>query len=78
MQLCRIPIFGEFARSTITIPGARLRKLKNIILEIPKNKLVVIMGLQGSGKSTLAFNILHKEGQRKYVESLSMVTWGLS
>ena len=63
---------------TITIRNARLHNLKNVTLEIPKNQLVVITGLSGSGKSTLAFDILHKEGQRQYMESLGMVTWGLS
>ena len=63
---------------TITIRNARLHNLKNVTLEIPKNKLVVITGLSGSGKSTLAFDILHKEGQRQYMESLGLVTWGLS
>src|SRR5690242_819200 len=55
----------------ITIKGAREHNLKNINLEIPKNKLVVITGLSGSGKSTLAFDTLYAEGQRRYVESLS-------
>ena len=64
--------------SSITIRNARLHNLKNINLEIPKNQLVVVTGLSGSGKSTLAFDILHKEGQRQYMESLGMVTWGLS
>ena len=63
---------------TITIRNARLHNLKNITLEIPKNKLVVLTGLSGSGKSTLAFDLLHKEGQRQYMESLGMVTWGLN
>src|SRR3990170_3235966 len=62
----------------ITIRGARLHNLKNVTLSIPKNKLVVLTGLSGSGKSTLAFDILHKEGQRQYMESLGLVTWGLS
>ena len=64
--------------STITIRNARLHNLKNISLEIPKNKLVVATGLSGSGKSTLAFDILNKEGQRQYLESLGLVTWGVS
>ena len=55
----------------ITIRGAREHNLKNINLEIPKNKLVVITGLSGSGKSTLAFDTIYAEGQRRYVESLS-------
>lgn len=62
----------------IAIRNARLHNLKNINLEIPKNKLVVLTGLSGSGKSTLAFDILHKEGQRQYMESLGLVTWGLT
>ncbi len=55
----------------IKIFGARENNLKNISLEIPKNKLVVITGLSGSGKSTLAFSTLYAEGQRRYIESLS-------
>jgi excinuclease ABC subunit A len=55
----------------IIINGARSHNLKNISLELPKNKLVVITGLSGSGKSTLAFDTVYAEGQRRYVESLS-------
>lgn len=55
----------------IRIFGARENNLKNISLEIPKNKLVVFTGLSGSGKSTLAFETLYAEGQRRYIESLS-------
>ncbi|MCL5784251.1 MAG: excinuclease ABC subunit UvrA [Patescibacteria group bacterium] len=55
----------------ITIKGAREHNLKNIDLEIPKNKLVVLVGISGSGKSSLAFDTLYAEGQRRYVESLS-------
>jgi len=55
----------------IIIKGAREHNLKNINIEIPKNKLVVITGLSGSGKSSLAFDTLYAEGQRRYVESLS-------
>ncbi|MBI5184078.1 MAG: excinuclease ABC subunit UvrA [Nitrospinae bacterium] len=55
----------------IIIKGAREHNLKNIDLEIPRNKLVVITGLSGSGKSSLAFDTIYAEGQRRYVESLS-------
>jgi excinuclease ABC subunit A len=55
----------------ITIKGAREHNLKNIDLQIPKDKLVVITGISGSGKSTLAFDTVYAEGQRRYVESLS-------
>ena len=57
--------------SFIKIRGARVHNLKNIDIDIPKNKLVVITGLSGSGKSSLAFDTLYAEGQRRYVESLS-------
>jgi excinuclease ABC subunit A len=55
----------------LIIKGARVHNLKNISLEIPKNKLVVITGLSGSGKSSLAFDTIYAEGQRRYAESLS-------
>ena len=55
----------------IVIKGAREHNLKNINIEIPKNKLVVITGVSGSGKSSLAFDTIYSEGQRRYVESLS-------
>ena len=57
--------------SNIAIKGARTNNLKNIDLDIPREKLVVITGLSGSGKSSLAFDTLYAEGQRRYVESLS-------
>lgn len=56
---------------TILVRGARTHNLKNIDLDIPRDKLVVITGLSGSGKSSLAFDTLYAEGQRRYVESLS-------
>jgi excinuclease ABC subunit A len=59
------------AKHFITIKGARLHNLKNIDLELPHRKLIVITGLSGSGKSTLAFDTLYAEGQRRYIESLS-------
>ena len=55
----------------ITIKGARVNNLKNVDVEIPRGKLVVVTGLSGSGKSSLAFDTLYAEGQRRYVESLS-------
>jgi len=55
----------------LKIRGARQHNLKNLDIDIPKNKLVVISGLSGSGKSTLAFDTIYAEGQRRYVESLS-------
>ena len=55
----------------IVIKGARVHNLKNVDLEIPRDKLVVFTGLSGSGKSSLAFDTLYAEGQRRYVESLS-------
>ncbi len=62
---------GMFMNDKIIIKGAKEHNLKNINLEIPRDKLVVITGLSGSGKSSLAFDTLYAEGQRRYVESLS-------
>src|SRR5262245_20252372 len=56
---------------SIRIRGARAHNLKNVSVELPKNRLVVVTGLSGSGKSSLAFDTLYAEGQRRYVESLS-------
>ena len=55
----------------LIVKGARQHNLKNITVEIPRNKMVVITGLSGSGKSSLAFDTIYAEGQRRYVESLS-------
>ena len=56
---------------TILLRGARTHNLKNIDLDLPRDKLIVITGLSGSGKSSLAFDTIYAEGQRRYVESLS-------
>src|ERR1051326_6810135 len=61
----------NLSASKITIKGARTHNLKNVSVEIPRNKMVVFTGLSGSGKSSLAFDTIFAEGQRKYVESLS-------
>ena len=55
----------------ITIRGVRVHNLKNIDVEIPRDKLVILTGMSGSGKSSLAFDTIYAEGQRRYVESLS-------
>ena len=57
----------------ILIKGAKEHNLKNVSLEIPKEKIIVITGLSGSGKSSLAFDTIYAEGQRRYVESLSLI-----
>src|ERR671914_1977131 len=59
------------AHDWIAVRGARVHNLKNIDVELPRDKLVVITGLSGSGKSSLAFDTIYAEGQRRYVESLS-------
>jgi excinuclease ABC subunit A len=59
------------ARTTIAVQGARVHNLKNVSVEIPRDKLVVVTGLSGSGKSSLAFDTIYAEGQRRYMESLS-------
>ena len=66
----RQPPAGSASRA-ITIRGAREHNLKNIDVEIPRDKLAVFTGLSGSGKSSLAFDTIYAEGQRRYVESLS-------
>src|SRR5258708_1551747 len=58
-------------RSTIAVQGARVHNLKNVTLEIPRDRLIVVTGLSGSGKSSLAFDTIYAEGQRRYMESLS-------
>src|SRR5258706_5258978 len=60
-----------YMENVIKVRGARQHNLKNIDLDIPKNKLVVLTGVSGSGKSSLAFDTVYAEGQRRYVESLS-------
>lgn len=59
------------AQKNLLVKGAREHNLKNIDIEIPRDKLVVFTGLSGSGKSSLAFDTIYAEGQRRYVESLS-------
>ncbi len=59
------------AQNTISIRGARVHNLKNVSINLPKNKLIVMTGLSGSGKSSLAFDTIHAEGQRRYMESMS-------
>lgn len=67
----RVPLGTFKMQNKIIIHGARAHNLKNIDVEIPRDKLVVVTGLSGSGKSSLAFNTIYAEGQRRYVESLS-------
>jgi excinuclease ABC subunit A len=59
------------ARTTIAVQGARVHNLKNISVDIPRDRLIVVTGLSGSGKSSLAFDTIYAEGQRRYMESLS-------
>lgn len=74
MKLCQVfdtVRVDEMAQDKIIVRGAKEHNLKNVNVEIPRNKLVVITGLSGSGKSSLAFDTIYAEGQRRYVESLS-------
>ena len=59
------------ARTTISVQGARVHNLRNISVELPRDRMIVITGLSGSGKSSLAFDTIYAEGQRRYLESLS-------
>src|SRR5512142_2399975 len=70
-QIVLVEKFGDVSKEFIKIGGAREHNLKNLTLNIPRDRLVVITGLSGSGKSSLAFDTIYAEGQRKYVESLS-------
>src|SRR5205809_5492818 len=65
------PAASKVSRNVIYIKGARVHNLKNISVEIPRNKLVVVTGVSGSGKSSLTIDTLFAEGQRRYAESLS-------
>src|SRR5688572_13704606 len=62
---------GAAPTSYIRVRGARTHNLKNISVDLPRQRLIVVTGLSGSGKSSLAFDTLYAEGQRRYVESLS-------
>jgi excinuclease ABC subunit A len=65
------PAAAKGPRTTIAVQGARVHNLKNVSLELPRDRLIVITGLSGSGKSSLAFDTIYAEGQRRYMESLS-------
>ena len=66
-----VPAVPVAADDNIAVFGAREHNLKNLDLQLPKNKLVVITGISGSGKSSLAFDTIYAEGQRRYMESFS-------
>src|SRR6187455_74668 len=67
----RKPDSVSMAHNWIAVRGARVHNLRNVDVDLPRNRLVVITGLSGSGKSSLAFDTIYGEGQRRYVESLS-------
>ena len=67
----RPPAAKAAPRTTIAVQGARVHNLKNVSLELPRDRLIVVTGLSGSGKSSLAFDTIYAEGQRRYMESLS-------
>ena len=71
VQIEENDIWEDRMNDKITIHGAREHNLKNIDLEIPRDKLIVFTGLSGSGKSSLAFDTIYADGQRRYMESLS-------
>ena len=68
------PRAKQHARDSILVEGARQNNLRNLSLEIPLRKLIVITGVSGSGKSSLAFDTIYSEGQRRYVETFSAYT----
>src|SRR4026208_531681 len=59
------------SRTTIAVKGARVHNLRNVSVELPRDRMIVVTGLSGSGKSSLAFDTIYAEGQRRYLESLS-------
>src|SRR5688572_27171384 len=67
----RDPVAHVSPQGTLVVRGAREHNLKNVHVELPRDKLIVFTGLSGSGKSSLAFDTIYAEGQRRYVESLS-------
>src|SRR5690606_31070886 len=71
LYICRLSKFEENLEEKIEVFGARVHNLKNIDIEIPREKLVVITGLSGSGKSSLAFDTIYAEGQRRYIETFA-------
>jgi excinuclease ABC subunit A len=70
-QKTELEVPEQYQNDQIQVIGARQHNLKNLNVNIPKNKLVVITGVSGSGKSSLAFDTIFAEGQRRYIESLS-------